>query len=807
MKIHTTRAHCFFKTCSTILLLIFNPADVAAQFTSGSLVVLQANNGVTTQTNTGNPIVLKEFSNGGTAGFSFTVPTTGANALVMSGSAGSEGYLSLSADNRYLVFGGYNQSLPNSTPLPGATASAINRGIGMVSGTGSYSLVATSLSFFSTGNIRGAAAMSNLKCWGTGSSQGTNYFGPGSPVTVQNTKTNLRAVNIFNNQLYCSAQLASGTPTDVGVYQVGTGTPTVAGQAASCIIVTGAASQPGQFFFNSTSTICYVADSRNSALGGVQKWVNSAGTWTLAYTLPTGTAPVGAFGVVADFSGSVAKVYATTSESGTNRLVAIADIGATATATTIASATAANTHFRGLAFAPCSVPVLTATGNSTICANQTLSLNATPAGTAAVTYTWSGVGAFNATTSATPLVSGAATGVYTVTAGNTCGTADATLAVIVNPLPAVTVNSMVVCTGQPATLTAAGASTYLWSTGAIASSVVVTPLINTVYTVTGTSAAGCIKAVTSQVISALVPTVTLNSTGYCSGGSAILTAGGANSFTWSTGAMGSSLVVSPAATANYTVSGSLAGCAGTSSAVGSVLVWPSPSITIGGETLTCAGAPVILAASGADNYAWGNGAVINTISVMPVATTVYTVTGVNNTGSCSAATSHTVILAPLPTLTVTATPTLLCSVFSTATLTASGASTYSWSNGTIAADNYVSSLTVGVKNYTVIGFITPRCFSSGQVSIRVVPCVGLEDNKKDETFSLYPNPAGSEVKFTFENNDERLIQVTNALGQPVLYKQVYDRLTGIDTGELTKGIYVVIVTHKGLQMSMKLVIE
>ncbi|MFZ9295467.1 MAG: hypothetical protein ACO259_04545, partial [Bacteroidia bacterium] len=54
-----------------------------AQFTNGHIVVLQAGDGVTTLTNTGNPIILKEFSPAGVPGFSLAVPATGTAALVI----------------------------------------------------------------------------------------------------------------------------------------------------------------------------------------------------------------------------------------------------------------------------------------------------------------------------------------------------------------------------------------------------------------------------------------------------------------------------------------------------------------------------------------------------------------------------------------------------------------------------------------------------------------------------------------------------------------------------------------------------
>ena len=220
---------------------------------------------------------------------------------------------------------------------------------------------------------------------------------------------------IFNNQLYASSQVASGTPTDIGVYAIGTGTATSAGQTASCVIITGASSQPAQFYFNSGNNICYVADMRNSSLGGIQKWVNASNTWTLAYTLSTGSAAIGATGVVADFSGLNPIIYATTNESISNRLISILDQGALSSATTLATASLANTIFRGLAFSPtCNAPTLTISATSTsICSGQSVALNASGAQSYTISSGLQNGATFNPSVTTTYTVTGNTNGCIT----------------------------------------------------------------------------------------------------------------------------------------------------------------------------------------------------------------------------------------------------------------------------------------------------------------------------------------------------------------------------------------------------------
>jgi hypothetical protein len=315
-----------------------------SQFTVGNVVVLQAGTGTGSLANTGNPIVLREFTSTGNPGFSVTVPSTGATPIVISGSATSEGNLSLSADGSKLVFAGYAQALPNATALAGSSSGTINRAIGTVDNTGTFARESVSATFFSGNNPRGAAA-SGTNFWGAGANQGVNYFGTGTPATIASGKTNLRGAAVFNGQLYVSSASTAGTPAVAGIFAVGSGLPTTSPQTLTTVVGTGNANTNG-FYLSPAGTTLYVT----IGAGGIQKWTNS-GTWALAYTL---TFADGANSVVADFSGSNPIVYAVSNAG--NKLLKFTDpnsgSGSVAvTPSTIATA-AANTAFRGISFAP-----------------------------------------------------------------------------------------------------------------------------------------------------------------------------------------------------------------------------------------------------------------------------------------------------------------------------------------------------------------------------------------------------------------------------------------------------------------------
>ena len=190
--------------------------------------------------------------------------------------------------------------------------------------------------------------------------------------------------------------------------------------------------------------------------------------------------------------------------------------------------------------------------SGSICSGSSFTI--TPGG--ASTYTISGGSA---------IVSPASTTSYTVTGTSAAGCLSASNAVstvTVNALPSISVNSGSICSGSSFTITPGGASTYTISGG----SAVVSPASTTSYTVTGTSAAGCLSAsnaVSTVTVNAL-PSITITATPslICAGETAKLTASGASTYTWNTGATSTSISVSPTVTSTYSVTGrnSASGC-------------------------------------------------------------------------------------------------------------------------------------------------------------------------------------------------------------------------------------------------------
>lgn len=288
----------------------------------------------------------------------------------------------------------------------------------------------------------------------------------------------------------------------------------------------------------------------------------------------------------------------------------------------------------------------------------------------------------------------------------------------VNPTPSVSIaGSTSVCAGNSATLTASGATTYSWSTGATTASISVTPSVNTIYSVNGTSV-GC-SANASQTINVNTPTVAIaGASVVCLGNSLTLTASGANSYSWSNGPNTAVNIVSPTTNTIYNVSGTDAnGCTGSASRSVNVI---SVSVSITGPSTVCAGSNVILTASGASSYSWSNGATTASISVSPSVTSIFTATG--TTAGCVGSGIQTV---SVTTVSVSITgPSTVCAG-SSLTLTANGLSTYTWNTGSNLATTVVSP-TANIT-YTTMGTGVGSCTAMATKAVTVValPIVNL----------------------------------------------------------------------------------
>ncbi len=347
--------------------------------------------------------------------------------------------------------------------------------------------------------------------------------------------------------------------------------------------------------------------------------------------------------------------------------------------------------------------------------------SATLTASGGTSYLWS-----NAANTAAISVSPVTTSSYTVTVtdANTC-TATATRTVTVNSLPTAIINPAVVaiCNGASATLTASGGTNYLWSNAGNTAAITVSPVITTSYTVTVTDANTCTATAIRTVTVNTLPTAVINPAvvAICNGASTTLTASGGTSYLWSDASITATITVSPIATTTYDVTVTDANaCIGTTSRTVTVNPLPIPIINPAAIAI-CNGASVTITAGGGTNYLWSNAAITAAISVSPITTTTYDVT-VTDANLCTATTSSTVTVNQLPTAIINPSTSTICNGTS-ATLTASGGTTYLWSDASLTAAITVSP--IGTFSYSVTVTDVNNCTATASRTVTVIPTMIL----------------------------------------------------------------------------------
>jgi hypothetical protein len=329
----------------------------AAAFTAGNIVVYRVGDSSAALSSGATSVFLDEYTPLGVRVQSIPLPTTvnGANRRVTaSGTATSEGLITRSTDGRFLLATGYDTTV-GAASITGIAGSTLRRTVAVVDNAGNVNSTTALPDFASGSNPRGAASPDGVNLWLTGGAGGVRYatVGASSSTAVTSDITNLRAVHIFNGQLYIST--ASGSAVRVGT--VGTGLPTTTGQTTTNLPGFPTTTSPYQFFFADLNPaipgvdVLYVAD--DAAATGIQKYSYTGSTWVANGNLvPTPSGTRGLTGVV---TGTSVTLYTTT----INALYALVDASGynnniTGAFTSLASAPT-NTAFRGVALAPTAV--------------------------------------------------------------------------------------------------------------------------------------------------------------------------------------------------------------------------------------------------------------------------------------------------------------------------------------------------------------------------------------------------------------------------------------------------------------------
>ncbi|EJL68151.1 T9SS type B sorting domain-containing protein, partial [Chryseobacterium populi] len=363
------------------------------------------------------------------------------------------------------------------------------------------------------------------------------------------------------------------------------------------------------------------------------------------------------------------------------------------------------------------------------------SISTTPGTTFAYYINQADAIAGNASTIATPTAytSGNAT-VYVRVSTNTCfKIAELQLNVTQTSTPTITSPSTTICYGGSVTLTSSQTTGNTWSTGATTPSITVTT--PGTYTLTN-STGNCTSSPASITITAESdPDVQI--TGnlfFCQGSSTVLTAtsvGTGNTYSWSNGTNGAVNTVTTPGTHTVTVT-TPAGCQYQKSVT--VAVDPAIVVNIAQPAeITCTNSQVTLDATASvyqpgATFLWtatGGGNIVsgaNTLTPVVDNNGTYTLTITSTPLGCTNQASVTVIKNTTPpTISVTASALTICPGQSV-TLTASGATSYTWTGLPGTGNTQIVSPTT-TTTYTVTGIGANGCPAStpATITINVVP--------------------------------------------------------------------------------------
>ncbi len=418
-------------------------------------------------------------------------------------------------------------------------------------------------------------------------------------------------------------------------------------------------------------------------------------------------------------------------------------------------------------------------------------------------------------------------GTYTVTITDTNGcTATSSTMVTVNPLPTamIVVNEMSghtnndaeICEGDDATLIASGGNSYVWSTGETGASILVSPTVNTTYTVTVTDNNGCENTEEQQIIVNPLPNVIIdieemsgnadNDGDICENDAITLTATGGITYMWNTGensdAINPTLPVGGPYTFTVTVT-DVHGCTNSEEVMVTVYPEPTANITIvetsgnaDNDGNLCLDDPLNLIATGGVMYEWDHGATGDNITEFPpVGQHTFTVT-VTDVNGCTKSSQVMVEVFDLPVPVIDVfdmsaediNDGLICED-DDATLTASGGVAYEWNTGEMT-NTIIVSPPVGLHTFTVTVTDANGCTASEEVDVEVFALPdptytieemsGLADNDgilcSGDDLTLTGNDADPNTLFEWTLPDGTILQ-----GNPLMITNIDMTLSGTYT--------------------------
>ena len=306
---------------------------------------------------------------------------------------------------------------------------------------------------------------------------------------------------------------------------------------------------------------------------------------------------------------------------------------------------------------------------------------------------------------------------------------------------------------------------------------------------------GCSSSASDDFEVFVLPTVHAGSDLFlCEGDSATLVGTGAQTYSWSNGAMNNVAFIPIVGISEFILTGTdTNGCYNTDTTW--VTVDTIPYVYAGPDQSYCDNDSITITGSNADSYIWDNGILDGVPFVQSIGTITYVITGSNTTG-CSNTDQVEITVIPLPDTSV---------IWTGFSATANNTNaTYQWINCTTGLPvpgetnqtfaNYDGYFAVEVSENGCID--TSGCFLLSTVSIQ---------EHKNLIFNVYPNPATNKLFVDFQYPVQAEILLFDPAGRIAHSSTISGTSWHADLPNLAPGIYILQVSKNSF-LDLKTVI-
>jgi hypothetical protein len=302
-------------------------------------------------------------------------------------------------------------------------------------------------------------------------------------------------------------------------------------------------------------------------------------------------------------------------------------------------------------------------------------------------------------------------------------------------------------------LSGSGATNYSWNNG-ISNGVSFAPTSTTIYAVTGTDVNGCSNSDSVNVTVNALPTVNAGADQVvCFGDTVLLFGNGAVTYTWTNGVI-DSVSFASLVSSSYTVTGIDAnGCLNTDDVT--VTVNALPAVSAGSDFIVCQNGQAVVNGSGAQTYVWSNNVVNNNPFAVP-STVTLTVTGTDANG-CVNIDDVTITASHLPVINAGANIEQCGN--QNVTLTASGATYYTWNNG--IQNGIAFNVPFGTTSYIVTGVDTVGCSGTDVVNVTINE-IPVATATAADAITLVATPANASYQWINCSDNSPILGATNS---------------------------------------------